>query len=286
MSRAFARFCLLALGCLAPCGCHAVPLQQLELPPPPPVRLFGRSVTADKDSIRAAVLAAVPAGISADEARIILQTHGFECRDVNRWNLYSILPAARGREIREREWFRHDLVACTNHLDLEGHWGQLSVPVGLLLLLDESRNVRDVEAFVPTLPEANRNAAFFANHPDLSEPVGLPRDEALARMRAAGFRCREGKCDDRVGPHLLCEAFEECFLGGNVTRVRLFLDAYGKVAATRTNDPPEPFDQERCMLPSPEDPNGTYACKCVLFPVRLLCRYTLNAGVQVHAQGR
>src|SRR5206468_3164301 len=100
----------------------------------------------------------------------------------------------------------------------------------------------------------------------------------------AGFRCREGKADDATGPHLLCEGFDEWFVGGSVTRVRLFLDAHGRVAATRTSYAAEPFDLERCMLPSPEDPNGVYAFKCVLFPVRLACLYTLcaSAGAAAH----
>lgn len=143
-----------------------------------------------------------------------------------------------------------------------------SYSVLVVLLTGGADAVADVQ--VGLKPECHSHEDFFARRPELHEPVGLPVEEARARMAAAGFRCTAGP-----GGTVDCAAFDEWLLGGSVVRVSLHPDAAGVVREARVPDKSAWFDAERCMWPHGDESTTEAVCKRAVFPLRLGCRYAL-----------
>jgi hypothetical protein len=279
MRSAAARACVVALLGLAGAGCHDGLLRhEPPAPPPPPtIRLCGKPIPGDAATVRETVLGLVRPGTAADMARTDLEGEGFVFDRMVILALDAGLDRAAIRRLKDQAGDNGKLLGAHARRDVVGDWGRAFLPIHLVLVLDCSgprEVVKDVEVFVPPVPEANPQAAFFAAHPDLADPTGLPQDEALARLRAAGFVCAESDPGDGR-PHLICKHYHEQYLGGTITRLRLYPDGQGVIRDASTYDTPGMFDAERCMLPGPDDSPTQRALKGAIFPVRLGCRYFL-----------
>jgi hypothetical protein len=284
------RAALVLAGCFATLtGCQTLP-ERVEPPRPtePMPRPAQHAITvfeqvpADADAVKQAVLGHVPPGTPADQAQAILEAQGFVCRSANpvlevfhpdalnpeRVDLES---AARKRIAGER-----NRIYC--HATVRGleEWHLVPYHVLIVLVSGTDDRIRAIEVGVKR--DKHRYAKFFEERRDLREPVGLPAPMARAQMEAAGFCCTEVNPEATardVRPYVLCEAFEETLINGHVIRVHLYPDAAGVIRETFVPDEGRLFDAERCMLPHGDEPSDKTLRRCMVFPLRVGCRYTL-----------
>jgi hypothetical protein len=276
---------LVACCCVAASGCQSLPVQTTTKPPPPQrtIALF-TEVDAQRDAVKQVVLDRVPPGTPIAKAQEILETQGFACRPYSGLTHFffpeELVPSGvrlpQGAYQRLHQARKDRPVYCRATLHELQEWHLQSYVVLVVLIPDETQTLRDVE--VGICPQRHNYANYFKSRPDLREPIDLPIEAARARMEAAGFRCawvtpRADEAENR--PHLLCEAFDENAIGGDIVRVSLFPDGAGVIRETNVLNREHPFDAERCMLPHGDESPAEAACRCVLFPVRAGCRYTL-----------
>jgi hypothetical protein len=247
---------------------------------------------ADSEAVKQVVLRHIPPGTPIDQARALLEQQGFTCRAHSALSAYldPRPPVPRGYDLpvstRERTNPERERqpVYCNAALQELQDWGLTTRLVLVVLYPDEANAVQALEVSIRSRVVRHPDAGFFARRPELHEPVGLPVEEARARMAAAGFFCT-GVEQPRGGPdarpYVLCQSFNENWLGGRVVRVYLYPDASGVVRQTRTPEGSSCFDAERSMLPHGDEPVPQAVCKGALFPVRAGCRYALVTGTLV-----
>jgi hypothetical protein len=280
------RFTIL-LGCAILSGCQTIPVGWAPTPPPPPqsptINLFEK-IVPDRDAIKQIVLRHIPPGTPMEQAQAILEHQEFTCHPYTMANLFfgsrNLIPPGvrlpsdvQKRLFQERD--RHPIYCHAARHELED-WHLKSFAVLVVLIPDDEHRLRDVE--IGLAPRRHTNVAFFQQRPDLHEPLGLPIEAARARMTAAGFRCSDvltGKPGQEPRSCMDCEAFNEWLLGGDIVRVRLYLDEAGLVCESKVLDEVNPFDAERCMWLHGDESAAQAVGKAALYPVRLGCRYTL-----------
>ncbi len=300
MSRPLLFACLFA----ALAGCQGRPLRPVQAPeakPRPTVFLF-EEIEPDPNAVKQTVVRHLPPGMSVDLAQDLLEKQGFTCRPYSNWawffNRQNLIPpeVSLPLDVQKRLHARRKFgpVFCHATLKGKGEWHLERYPVLVVLVPDEARKLAEVEADIRLTMHSR--VKFFNERPDLREPVGLSVEAATARMAAAGFHCSglqpEG-ADDDARPHVFCLAFNEGVLGGHIIRVHLYPDEAGVVRETDVRTEEGPFDAEWCMLPHGDETTTWAITKGVLFPVRIVTRYTLIAaavalvaaaqsGTQVH----
>lgn len=232
---------------------------------------------ADLEAKRLTVLRLAPPGTSMEQAQATLTAQGFQFKPGTIWGCNFEL--ATGTDSRRQLYERvsnipsQSVVACKAAWIPSGAWRLFSQHVLVVLVGDDRQQLKDVaiaegKAFLPQVQ-------FFRERPDLTEPVGLTGDQARVHMEKFGFRCAARTEDGQAV--LFCQAWNENPLGGEVIRVRLFLDPLGVVRECRVQEESEWFDNEACMLPRSDDSPALAGFKTAVFPVRLATRYALCA---------
>ena len=292
--------------CALLAGCQDVPLvdghspvarDDSFLPKQRTIRVFDE-VEAKSEAINQLVLSHLPPGTPIAQAQALLEEQDFSCQRETWWTDFlgrSILipqgfylPSNVERQVSAQR-DRHP-VYCHATLPELQEWHLASQRVLIVLVPDEAQRLKDVEVGVAS-GVMQRNSEFFHSRPDLHSPVGQPVDEARAQMAAAGFQCTDVRPqgadgDDR--PHMLCQAFDEHWMGGHIVRVHLYPDASGIILQVKVLDETHWFDAERCMLPHGGEATSEAVLKGALFPLREAGRYavvTLEASVVVLALG-
>jgi hypothetical protein len=269
------------LLCAAMAGCQSVPMRTSSAPVPEHTIQLFEEVAADREAVRQVVLRHVPPGTPIAQAQAMLEERGFTCRPYSAATQFFhhedliprgvALPSPAYQQLaRER---KHRPVYCQARLPETQEWHLRSHTVLVVLVPDASQTVRDVQAGLGT--HFHNNTAFFKARPELREPTGLSTEAAIARLRAAGFRPVDATGDRETRPHLICEAFDENPLGGQIVRVQLFPDEAGVIRETKVLDRVGLFDSERCMLPHGDEPTAVAIGRVALFPVRAGCGYAL-----------
>jgi hypothetical protein len=269
-------------------GCQSVPLQPATTPPLPPphtITVF-TEVAPKRDAVKEAVLDHVPPGTSMAQAQELLKAQGFDCRlssaAAQFFTPRELIPNGvvleSGAYQRISKACKDGVVYCqaTRH-ELQ-EWHLRSYTVLVVLVPDHAQLVHDVEVGIAA--HYHMQEHYFKTHSELREPIGLPVAAAQAQLEAAGFRCKAvvPKADAKEPrPHVLCEAYDENPIGGQIVRIRLFGDAAGVVREANVQDHDDAFDAERCMLPHGDASPAEVAWRSALFPVRAGCRYTLFA---------
>jgi hypothetical protein len=271
------RVLVLLLCALA--GCQTAPPVPEPLVPKPTttIRLFGHEIPAEAAVVQAEVLQHVSAGQPAETARAQMEACGFHCLYGGTFDkmpaIYHpvrTLPELLGGRNEKKDRLFHSLVCRIDRSEI-GNWGGRYFEVKVLLPYDENGLVSAVE--VPRLwSRVSRCTAFFARHPELKEPVGLPVEQARALMQAQQFVCTDvappSSARDRR-PYLACCAYHETPLGGNIIRVRLIHDQTRTVRDVEVVQKPGDFDELLCMLPNQSDTVGEGVFKGLVFPFRL-----------------
>jgi hypothetical protein len=274
MVRVFPTLCVVALA-----GCQvAPPVAPGVARPPETVRLFGREVLTDSESVTQEVKAHVWPGMECAQAVSLLQMSGFECRgtrDVSQlWA--PLTPPEVSNEVVHSPFCREHLwdkpLHCVIRKDELSSWGKEYKTVLVLLYPDqEKQHVAEILVFVGTGP--NAEYYFFVKHPDLHEPVGLSVEEAQRQLQAVGFKC--SKLKDPAGHDCLsCRYYDEWAIGGKIIHVNLFYDDAGIVRDSQIVRDREWLEMERCMLPDSDDATGKFIGKSLLFAVREACLLT------------
>jgi hypothetical protein len=243
---------------------------------------------ADRDAIKETVLRHVPPGTPMDQAQAMLEQEEFTCRPDTKPNLFFgsdhpippgvYLPADVQIRLSRQRGPRPIYCRATRH-ELE-EWHLQAFTVLVVLVPDDAQHLRDVEIGLGR--ERHPNFSFFRQRPDLHEPLGLPPEAARARMTAAGFRCsdvRAGEPGQDPRPHIDCEAFDEWLLGGDIVRVRLYVDEGGLVCESKVLDKGRLFDDERCMWLHGDESTAEAVGRVAAYPVRLGGRYALLTTV-------
>jgi hypothetical protein len=240
----------------------------------------------ERDAIKQIVLRHIPPGTPMEQAQALLEQQEFTCHPYRNANPFfgssnlippgvSLSSDAQKRLFRERD--RHPIYCRATRYELE-EWHLKSFTVLVVLIPDDERRLRDVE--IGLSARQHPDVTFFQQRPDLHEPLGLPVDAAQGRMIAAGFRCSDvvtGKPGQEPRPYVDCEAFNEWLLGGQIVRVRLYLDESGRIRESKVLDEGNLFDAERCMWLHGDESATQAIGKAAAYPVRLGCRYAFIA---------
>jgi hypothetical protein len=247
--------------------------------PRPTVTLF-EECEPNAEALRRVVLRHLPPGTPIDQARSALEGQGFSCRADDTkplllLNTVELIPREVYVSFAVRERLRRVKdcrpVYCVATLRGAQEWHLHSYRVLVVLVPDVAQTVQDVEVGVGPLSQSS-SEAFVEARPGLHEPVGMPVEEARARMAAAGFRCsgvEPGGADGDPRPHVRCEAYNENPLWGNIVRVSLYPDEAGVVREVKLLPDGGVADTVRCMLPHDDDTPAWAVCKTALFPVRV-----------------
>lgn len=268
---------LLVLGGLV--GCQATPavVTKPAVPQPSVIWFCGHEMPADQEAIRTEVRRHVGPGLPVESARERLGQLGFyglyagvyKEKPVSYLPAYTLTERIFGRDPRRDKNF-HSLICRASGYEI-GHWNQYHYLVTVSLPYDESGLITEVEVACSPL-RTGRYANFFARHPDLHEPLGLPIEQAQALMQAHKFHCaykspEKGSAEQRHS--LNCYAYDEYVLGGIIVRVQLLYDETRTVTGIEVAEKPGDFDGLRCMLPNNSDTVAGGIVKAVVFPVRL-----------------
>jgi len=281
------RFTIL-ICCAILSGCQTIPLGWAPTPSPPlqpPTISVFEKTTADREAIKQAVLRHIPPGTSMEQAQAMLEQQEFTCRSYTKSNSFlgtsDLIPHGVYLAIDVQKHLfqardRQPVYCHTTRHELD-EWHLKSFTVLVVLIPDNAHRVSDVE--IGLAPKRHPNVTFFQQRPDLHEPLGIPVEVARERMTAAGFRCSDvqtTKACLHPRSYLDCETFDEYLLGGNIVRVRLFLDESGLICESKVLEEGKVFDDERCMWLHGDESTAQAVGKSVVFPVRLGCRYALG----------
>jgi hypothetical protein len=281
------RFSIL-LCCAVLSGCKTIPLGWTPSPPPPShppkISLF-ENTTADRDAIKQTVLRHIPPRTPMEQAQVMLEDQGFTCHPHTKANYFLgssdliprgvYLPSEVLTRLAQECRSHHPIYCQVTRQDLE-EWHLKSFTVLVVLIPDDKQLLSDVEVGLST--KRHPNLAFFQQRPDLHEPVGLPIEAARAQMTAAGFRCSDvcpGKPGEDSRSSIQCEAFSEWLLGGDIVRIRLYIDEAGRICESKALEKGNRFDAERCMWLHGDESDAQSIVRAAAYPVRLSCRYAL-----------
>jgi hypothetical protein len=274
-SKPMRRLPVLLLAALA--GCQLAPAvpAPAAVKPPPTIRLFGEEVPAEAMAVQAAVLRHIPPGLPATTASARLAAAGFTCPDAEMLD-----PKPAGPDGWKAG--RLDRLVCSIGRHEAGDWGGLYFNVEVTIPCGEDGLVKAAE--VPRLwRERNRCTAFFARHPELKQPVGLPLEQARAALQAQGFCCDEIRPGGGSRPYLACRFYEENPVGGTIIRVHLVGDESGTVRDVEVVQQPGRFDDLLCLLPNEGDTLGAVVLKGMVFPLRLYAALVVG-GLAAYAR--
>jgi hypothetical protein len=259
-----------------------VPPANPPAPKPPAIVLF-EEVEAEPNAVKEVVLRHLPPGTAMERALASLQDQGFSCREYSNWgwffNRTELIPAGIRLTLDQIQRIyaqrKQQPMFCYATLKGRAEWHLDSYCVLLVLIPDAAGALLDVETGVGR--RRHWNEGFFKQRPELHDPVGLPLEEARTQLVNAGFYCMGDAKDPEkdARPYVLLVAYDENLLGGKVVRVHLYSDNAGVVRETQVVEEPDFFDQEKCMLPHGDETPTWAVCKGALFPVRVVCRYTL-----------
>jgi len=250
--------------------------------PKPKIRVFDE-IEADSEAIKQLILRNIPPGTPLERAQAMLEEQGFSCRRYSFWTdaCNHCIPPGYDlpAEVAKRLHAERDCRPLYCHATLPElqEWHLSSQRVLIVLVPDQTQNVKDVE--VGRGHELlHPDIKFFQSRTDLHEPLGQAVDQARAHMAAFGFDCTAVKpkgADGDARPHVLCQAFDENWMGGRIVRAHLYPDESGIIREAKVLDETGYFDAERCMLPHGDESTGKAVLKGVLFPVREGGRYAV-----------